>query len=100
MSCQKHLEEFFSVLGKLSRNTDNNFDSMELSIAIGSSICNENGKINTFKNFLENINNFGVNIHDPNYYSYILNELSKKDYDILFVNNIEKYMITHLCKNS
>lgn len=48
----------------------------------------------------ENINNFGVNIHDPNYYSYILNELSKKDYDILFVNNIEKYMITHLCKNS
>lgn len=31
---------------------------------------------------------------------HILNELSKKDYDILFVNNIEKYMITHLCKNS
>lgn len=49
MSCQKHLEEFFSVLGKLSRNTDNNSDSMELSIAIGSSICNENGKYDPYK---------------------------------------------------
>lgn len=53
MNCQDHMEELVTVLGKISRNTDNNYDSMELSIAIATSICKENGKINTFKNFLE-----------------------------------------------
>ena len=56
MTCQDYMEELARVLGKISRNTDSNEDSLELSIAISSSICREDGKMNSFKDFIESMN--------------------------------------------
>lgn len=72
----KTLRRVFFSIGKLSRNTDNNSDSMELSIAIGSSICNENGKINTFKNFLENMIHIKNTIYLLLLFFYFTNNLN------------------------
>lgn len=81
MSCYDHIEELATVLGKISRNTDSNEDSMELSIAIASSICKEDGKVNTFKDFLETM------IHLKKYHF----DNNRETLNNIYKENNEKY---------
>lgn len=77
MTCQEYMEELATVLGKISRNTNSNEDSLELSIAIASSICREDGKINSFKSFLESMNHIKKYHFDNN--REILNNMYKEN---------------------
>jgi hypothetical protein len=79
MSCQDYIEELATVLGKFSRHTNNDEDSMELSIAIINSVCKEDGKMNTFKDFLETMIHLKKYHFDNN--REILNKMYKENDD-------------------
>ena len=81
MSCLDHLVELSEVLGKMSKNTNSEEDSLELFVSIASSICKEDGNINTFKGFLETINHLKTHHFDAN----------REEINKIYKENKEKY---------
>lgn len=77
MTCQEYIKELATVLGKISRNTNNNEDSLELFIAISSSICKEDGKMNSFEDFLKSMNHIKKYHFDNN--REVLNNMYKEN---------------------